>query len=390
MHGGGLIAEGGYGCIFHPELNCRGKEIKGKKGEKYVTKLQRNDFSAENEILIGGLIRQAKDSKRLLEYNFAPVLQNCTVGTSTLGSLGSSCIALRKKDASEFRLMRIRYINSVDLDNFIINNNNSSFILSTLIASFNHLLKSIRLLIGLEIVHNDLKGQNIIYDKDKALPVIIDFGLSLPMSKITSDNLYNYFYVYAPEYYIWPLEVHFLNLLLHVSPEPTDSMLHELAGRYVHQNAALTPFSQHFKKRFEKLCFSQLKKYAKMDRKGRKTKIIQAWHTWDNYSLSIIYLKFICFIMGSENGDILQSTFVVFILKLLLTNIHPDPSQRFDINKTLETFNQFLLNEKVDKIVIFEDILENINRNKGYINRKIATAKATLRTLSQMTLRQAI
>ena len=49
------------------------------------------------------------------------------------------------------------------------------------------------------------------------------------MAKITNENLYNYFYIYAPEYYIWPLEVHLLNLLLHVTPEPTEDLLRELA-----------------------------------------------------------------------------------------------------------------------------------------------------------------
>ena len=41
------------------------------------------------------------------------------------------------------------------------------------------------------------------------------------------------------------------------------------------------------------LCFDELVKYMKMDHKSIKTKILKSWTTWDNYSLSIIYLKFI-------------------------------------------------------------------------------------------------
>ena len=287
-------------------------------------------------------------------------------------------------------LMRVRYIDSMDLDSFIIQNNNSSFILSTLIASFNHLLKSIRQLIKLEIVHNDIKGQNVIYDKDKALPILIDFGLSIPMTKVTSDSLYNYFYIYAPEYYIWPLEVHFLNLLIHISPEPTETMLRDLAKNYTQHNGALAGFSQHFKRRYEKVCLLQIQKYAKMNRKDRKTKIIQAWPTWDNYALSIMYLKFIYFIVRSKNGDVLHNTFVAFILKLLLTNIHPDPDRRLDVGRTLEVFNQFLLDEKVDKVVVFERIIQNISGYKKTINRGLATERVALKTLSEVTRRQGL
>ena len=41
---------------------------------------KRSDFSAENEVLVGNLIRRAKDSERLLLYNFAPVLNSCKAG----------------------------------------------------------------------------------------------------------------------------------------------------------------------------------------------------------------------------------------------------------------------------------------------------------------------
>ena len=50
MIGGKLLAEGGYGCVFAPGINCDGSVMKTKK---YVSKIQRYDTSAKNEILIG-------------------------------------------------------------------------------------------------------------------------------------------------------------------------------------------------------------------------------------------------------------------------------------------------------------------------------------------------
>ena len=56
MIGGSLLSQGGYGCVFHPEINCKGKETTNKK---YISKIQKNDFSAENEISIGKHIEKA-------------------------------------------------------------------------------------------------------------------------------------------------------------------------------------------------------------------------------------------------------------------------------------------------------------------------------------------
>ena len=44
-------------------------------------------------------------------------------------------------------------------------------------------------------------------------PIIIDFGLSIDINQIKYEKTYlkKLFYIYA-EYYIWPLEIHYLSL----------------------------------------------------------------------------------------------------------------------------------------------------------------------------------
>ena len=37
MKGGGLLSEGGYGCVYHPSLTNKGKDTKKKE---FVSKLQ--------------------------------------------------------------------------------------------------------------------------------------------------------------------------------------------------------------------------------------------------------------------------------------------------------------------------------------------------------------
>ena len=77
------------------------------------------------------------------------------------------------------------------------------------------------------------------------------------MEHVKNTNLYDYFYVYAPEYYVWPLEVHYINFLLHVS-ENQLKMILKMVKIYISKNAAFDGFSKDFKD-FKKLCIEELK-----------------------------------------------------------------------------------------------------------------------------------
>ena len=50
MEGGSLLSQGGYGCVFTPSINCQGIE----HSKDFISKIQKNDFSARNEIFVGG------------------------------------------------------------------------------------------------------------------------------------------------------------------------------------------------------------------------------------------------------------------------------------------------------------------------------------------------
>ena len=45
-----LLSQGGFGCVYHPGINCDGGT---EKDQNIVTKLQQMDFNAQNEIDIG-------------------------------------------------------------------------------------------------------------------------------------------------------------------------------------------------------------------------------------------------------------------------------------------------------------------------------------------------
>jgi serine/threonine protein kinase len=390
LKGGKMLAEGGYGCVFHPEIACNGKETDNKF---FISKVQQKDFSAENEIKIGELIKkeaEGMESNPLLN-NFAPVISHCPINLSQLKVKDlDSCNVLKKVDTTNLILMKIRYIDSKDFDSFIIENSNSNTILLTLISAFNHLLKSLDILIKANVVQFDLKGQNIVFDSKRSLPIIIDFGLSLPMQDINQNTLLNYFYIYAPEYYVWPLEVHYLNLLLHSNPDPTKGELKNLAVTYTKSNAGLDGMSHKFRKDFEQECYNQLLTYETLTLTERKNNVLKYWKTWDNYSLSIIYLKFIYFIVKSSKKTILKNKFIEYFTEILLTNIHPDPKKRMSIEKTSDVFNKFIYNNDINTSELFQEISENIAEHKIRINKSFSLNRRRIRSLTENSIRKTV
>jgi len=387
MEGGKKLAEGGYGCVFHPEISCSGEETTNME---FVTKLQKRDFSADNEIFIGEILTKAykKAAGSPLENNFAPVISSCPINVAAIKAKDiNDCSVIRKiEDNNNFILMKIRFIDMEDFDNYILKNSNANLIVLTLIKGFNHLLKSIQLLIDVKVVQFDLKGPNIVFDNKKTLPIIIDFGLSLPMNSLDPETMYNYFYIYAPEYYVWPLEVHYINLLLHITPEPNIDQLKDLAKRFTKSNAALDSFSPKFRDKYQTACFKQLQEYSALPFNDRIKFLIQGWKTWDNYSLSIIYLKFIYYLTRSKDNKSLDNSFVRFMTQLLVTNIHPNFSKRLSVPGTIKRFDEFLGSSNKADLESIEEIIAHVEENRDIIHKSIVVNSRKIQTLTEKTI----
>ena len=77
MKGGKLLAQGGYGCVFLPGINCNGTSMTSKK---YVSKIQKFDSTARNEIEIGKILQIINGY-----YNhFSPVCKFCNIDVATI------------------------------------------------------------------------------------------------------------------------------------------------------------------------------------------------------------------------------------------------------------------------------------------------------------------
>ena len=75
MKGGSLISEGGYGCIFLPYITCKGKPT---NNFNYISKIEEKNFSSENEINIGKIIKKIPR----FYYYFVPAIYHCDINVS--------------------------------------------------------------------------------------------------------------------------------------------------------------------------------------------------------------------------------------------------------------------------------------------------------------------
>jgi serine/threonine protein kinase len=209
----------------------------------------------------------------------------------------------------------------------------SYHLLSILFDLYERITDSIQLLIKYDIIHYDLKHNNILIDNTTQLPMLIDFGLSIYVkrlldnpwneknetsqtidsdvmfksesSKLLQNNYYwkQHFYVHAPEYYLWPLEVHIITFLVNehhdhdASATPrhdvfTEDDLAVIIYQYIVNNRALQNTSHAFKMKYMELCQEIFKPYTNKPREYIiNTLFTKYWNTWDTYANNIMFLK---------------------------------------------------------------------------------------------------
>ena len=378
-----LLSQGGFGCVYYPGIRCKNSKDDDDMIE-YVTKLQRNNFNSQNEAAIG--LRIKKDV--IYKYFFLPVVSECPVKMATFSKdnedLVSKCEVIKDTD-KDYTLMKIPYANNKPIMEQIFDNmQDKKHMVISILEAYTHVLKGIEYLIDLKIVHFDLKSDNILYDSDMNHANIIDFGLSIPIDKITPENIKEYFYLYAPEYYLWPLEIHIINYLLHElgeGEEEVANIAERIAEEYVSSNKGLEMFSDEFAKSFKETCRRQVENVLGDFDEDSHRKIINGlienYATWDNYAVSIMNLRLIHLLFPDGFPE---NQFYIDFTQLLLTNIHPDPTRRMSVAETRQRFYElFYLNENIDTYIkMIEDITVDTDRVKSLVSRETDTLNSAI------------
>jgi serine/threonine protein kinase len=363
-----LISQGTYGCVYYPGFTCKGKIQK----IKYITKLQKNTETLQNELEIGEKIRTVKNYKNY----FAPILKDCPVSISKLQTkypqpLNQCKVVSETQNNNstntEFHMNKIRYILGEDLNETFEKKNLSTHPIHFLMDTYTYLSKSLQKLKRQNIIHYDLKSNNIVYDKESEIPIIIDFGLSIPSDKIKSiapdPELLTHFFFDTYKYDYWCLEPMFIGnyasyYVQSTTPQTPPTTISKLTKEEYNQQKLSDHLSEKYSKiiqkymdyafffkpefqsklsqlfppkqpiqtiiqTFNKTFYDKWNKYIETHKNDTNQSFFQTlWDskfTWDHYSLAVNYLDFIS----------------------QLTPLQPNNPQL----PILESFTQFLLNQ---------------------------------------------
>ena len=327
-----LIGQGAFGCTYYPGFTCNAKTSKNKN---LVSKLNVDDNDSKNEIKTGKIVMKIKNYRQF----FSPIVKACPVNLNAIDKKNiGECDVVDKHSDSKFILSYSRYINGSHLDKYILGFKEDLFVIAV-INTYYYLIKSLQLLNKNDIIHFDIKGDNILHD---SVAIIIDFGLSINISDITVSNLLGlrqYFYIYATDYYIWCPEIHFISYIV-LSNVSDDSLfnldtLKIVLNDIVNDNPIFKFFSDEFKILYHKSLYNFMEQFINKSNIFVIRELIKYNNTWDMYSLSVLYLKVIYKREERDREqDSTNKSISNILSQLFLLNINPDPRKRLSFEAT--------------------------------------------------------
>jgi serine/threonine protein kinase len=348
-----LINQGGFGCIFYPGFNCSTNFKKNTK--RLVSKVQLNHFNARNEIYIGSLI------KAIINYRlyFLPVIDSCNLSLASIDSNIIDKCEIIEKNIDKYKVLELPYLENISFNTLFSDpQRTTQHLFLTFIETYKYLVISIQELVKKNIVHFDIKEQNILYSNKYENPILIDFGLSIPIDKLSNNNFKDYFYIYAPDYSLWPLEVHIINYILHKDTLTKDA-IDSTIQTYIENLSAFNSLSDEFKSDYKTSASNFFYKYLKFDSSDIIRQLLEYNNTWDLYSLSIMYLRFLNKLF---HKGYFKNSFITNFSQLILQNLCPIPENRFSPIETLKNYTDiFFIKETPENYFILIKELEEEN-----------------------------
>lgn len=335
--------------------------IENINDEKYSVKIIKSDFFSLNEINICNII-----NKIPYFFSFYDTIVNyeyINVGEFNEYNIDDIQILNLNDDSKYFSIEYKKYkYNS--FDQFLLTLKTPRQFISHIFFTYKYLLNSLITLNANNICFFDLSPENIIFPLNNGInPILTNFQKSICKNNLTDAYIINLLKI-INNYTYKPLEVHLLFYIFNNNTKKiTNILVDQICKQYVTNMSVLLFFSEKYRMQYFNSCIDVLTKYINTPIKDVIESVLENHITWDNYSLSIIYLHLI--------GNIsivfsLKHCFINKLLTILLKNISPNPYQRESLQNTFHIF-QSLFNDNIE----WSNIKQIPNSKMGILFKKI-------------------
>lgn len=410
-----VLGQGTYGCAVEPHRKC-GRQQEVSNG--FLSKIQLNNKTTENEIAIGKKIAQYTDK-------FAPITGSCPLTSGKIQrDILKKCDKLDKTKEAMIT-SKIRYVGKETLDTFLQNiismksKDKSTKYLKQIINKHLFLLESLEVLNRENVLHLDIKSDNIMIDDRTQNPIIIDFGISYDASKLQIEEYKKTtepFGIIIDYYTPWCFEI---ILLTHISrylmgKKDGKSLIidAEKEKRVITSDEIAKLKSETLEKFIKKNTILQMSIFTDAEKQEYLSRLqnmingfegktwTEIWNiiiatkdTWDNYGLSVMILselKISGLIQISENNtknntkNYTKNSFndYIQVLKNILLGINNTPKETIikikEIFKKVEKKGYIKVAGELEHVFANEKILSTMGVKRNAVKEKTIIEKDML------------
>jgi len=325
-------------------------EYELKKKQQKIHKIVQNDFYIQNE-----LTNQQKLIKIQNKNDHFYLCENTSQLHIT--QINDEDVKIKNKITKTDNTFLLEFDDRklIYFKNYLKTLNSSTQYLLIIINSYKHLLNSIHILVTNHIFHNHINFDSIFVDKFEHI-LLSNFSFSIDYLHTDIQQYIKHFIkAYDPSYLEWPVEFHILSYLLTNKLKSLSSNNIELViSEYISNNNILNTFGPALVSLYKDESIKYFRKYINQTYDYILTDILQYAHTWDNYALSILYLRIL---IGIYRSICVKNKFIILFMKLLVNNIHLNPLNRYSVNMTINKFDILLDNlESKD----YKEVIDNL------------------------------
>jgi len=363
-----LISQGTYGCIFGK------KDLKKNTMSETITKIQKKEETSENETQIGKKIMTIKHYE---EY-FAPVLKTDDINIAQLDKeeIEKCDFVHDNTDANtKYESNEIKYVGEYSLKKYLLKMiANTTDFLRIFISDHIVLLEALEKLIAIGIVHYDLKENNIMIRTEDSRPIVIDFGLSIDTATSNDSSFYRYYPNYAP----WCIDIVMLSFMVNEKGKDwqeaiiTQADMTQIITDYFKNNYGVTDLllpDEQTKWKTEMQTYFNA--FVNKPWKDLYVELLKYRFTWDNYSLTVVYL--FLFEQLSLKSYVEELPALNKYRELLRKSMTTIPSERIlptsmkatiiQLFKSINRKNLKNMKQKLKTVYEEKDAIQNVEKN---------------------------